>query len=86
MGLPVVDTDGKVKLAGEVQLADEAMPLEGALFLIFFPVIVEADFADGDDFMMFRPLGQPLFLLFGKGDGVIGMDADTAEDGIFRPG
>ena len=55
-GVPEMDVDGKVPLRSEFQLDAEGFLLEGTVLVAF--VVIEADFADGDDAPF--PVGEHL--------------------------
>ena len=86
VGVAVVDADGHVQLTREVELADEDAALEFAPFRILFPVIVEADLADGDDLWHVRPAREDVVLARGHLKGFLRMDADAGVETVVGLG
>lgn len=79
VGFPIVDIDGHVQLHGHFDLLDEDVLLD--LMGRLGPVVIQADFTDGDDFIFrLEPLAQLGQARCRSQSGVFGMDADGGVD------
>ena len=78
--LAVVDADGQIELAREIELAHEDRALQRALLLVLLPVVVEADLADGDDLLLRCPRGEPIVVGRRHRLRFFRMDADRGVD------
>ena len=72
-----MDADGKTRLARQMQLCGEEFALGKATVGILFPIVVEANLADGDDLRMPRPREETVAHLIRQRSGLLGVNADS---------
>ena len=70
----------------EIELAHEDPALQGALFFVLLPVVIETDFADGDDLFHFRPRGKTVVIFRRHRTRLFRMYADGRIDGFMPVG